>query len=103
MPNVNIDTSTDGTTLVAGTAGTFIRVLGYALSSASAVGVTLKSNTTVIASTNATQATGGGEVCPPHDDWQLDCAAGEDLKIGLSGAVNVKGHLSYVKKPAGAS
>ena len=96
MPNLPINTSTDGATLVAApTARLFIRVLSLNLTAEADVDVTLKSNTTVIWYTKAMAGatTGAGIVLPPNQ--VIDCTPGEALVIGLSGAVTVQGSLEY--------
>jgi len=99
MPSILIDTSTDGTTIVAAPdAFNHIRVLGLNLTADDAVTVSLKSNSTTIWKTYATNnpTTPGGIVIPTDPNNTIDCAPGEALKLGLSGAVAVAGTLEYV-------
>lgn len=97
MASLYINTNTDGDTLVAAPGSRqFIRVRNLNITADDQVQITLKSNTTVIWGTYATDDTNslGGIVLPPGQ--VIDCAPGEALKIGLSGAVSVRGSLEYL-------
>lgn len=97
MASLLVDTNTDGATLVAAPGSRqFIRVLSLNLTADGQVEVSLKSDTTVVWKTYAMDdpATKGGIVLPPRQ--VIDCAPGEALKLGLSGAVGVAGSLEYL-------
>ena len=99
MPSVVVNTSTDGTQLVAApAAGCFIRVNGLDLTAAGgAVVVGLKSNnTTTIWTTEAMNATGANGIVLNVDKHRtIDCNPGESLNLGLSAAVTVQGTIEY--------
>jgi len=105
MHTVKIDTAASGnTTLVTGSAGRRIVVLGYHLVAAGPVTATVKSDTTALTgpmsmvagvphdAAIATWLVGGPQ---PH----LEGAGGEALVLTLSGAVQVSGHLTYTLRP----
>lgn len=101
MPTIHINTSTNGDVLIpAPGERKFIRVLGFDLTAANNVTVSLRSNTTPIWSTNAMVATGtdpsgSGIVIKVSELHDLDCQLNQPLTIGLSSSVNVRGSLTY--------
>lgn len=98
MPNLLVDTSTDGATLVAApNSRQFIRVTGLNLTADGQVTVSLKSNSTTIWKTYAmNDPSVKGGIVIPVEQMTVDCAPGEALVIGLSAAVAVAGSLQYV-------
>lgn len=103
MPSVLLDGQSDGDELVPAVAGSFIRVLGFDVTSDgtgtfgldSKVGATRTS----IYRTNGTLVAGGGVVRTPYDDWQLDTQSGASLVISVAGA-GFKGSLTWSRHPA---
>jgi hypothetical protein len=99
MPSILVDTSADGTTLIAAPSDPEQRiwVQGIDVSSTAAVTVTIVDGaSTVIWKTLALAGVGGGHIVLPYS-WQRGLAAGkgQSLKIGLSGSVAVAGSLDY--------
>ena len=91
-----INTSSSGATLVAAVTGKRIRVLNYAIVADAAVEVNFESDTTDISGPMSLPANGGVSA----NGWPagvFETAAGAALKITLSGAVEVNGHLAYVE------
>lgn len=101
MPAAVVDTSTDGTVLVAAPSASLgvsrrIVILGFDLTSIEAVIVSLKSGSTTIWTTQAMNGTtGGGIEVPVSNDSDLMCDPGTALTIGLSAAKTVKGTIRY--------
>jgi hypothetical protein len=97
VANLPVNTSTDGTTLVAAPGSRqFVRVVSLSLTAGGAVDVTLKSNSTVIWYSKAMSgATAGAGIVLPKGQV-IDCAPGQALVIGLSASVAVQGSLEYI-------
>ena len=97
-----IDTSASGdTTLVTGIAGRCIKVMQYTIVAGGAVTVTFKSGSTALTGGMPFAQNGGAAVAHgpidrgiPHGLFKT--APGADLKINLSDAVQVGGHMAYV-------
>ncbi len=88
--------SSGANTLVAAVTGSSIRVLKFAMISASAVNGTLKSNTTALTGAlPLASGFSGGETQHGHF-WT---ASGEALILSLDQAVAVAGYLTYVEVP----
>lgn len=98
--HAKIDAAASGdNTLVAVSASTLkIKVLAYTLVTAAAVDVAFRSDTTAISGLMSFDANSGvSAYC-----GSIGCtttAAGEDLNLNLSGAVQVSGTLTYVECP----
>jgi len=84
------------TTLISGTSGSFIVVLGMVLVAAGTVVVTFKDSTPATISGPFTMGTSTGNVgdCSVNG-LHFACGAGKDLVMNLGSAVNVGGHLVY--------
>lgn len=96
MPSILVDSSTDGTVLVAAPgANKRIRVNGFSLSAAGAVTASLKDGAAGSAVWKGTMATGVPHTLLPKADWEIFLTANTALVLGLSGAVNVAGTLNY--------
>ena len=93
MPALNVDVSTDGSTLVAAPGvGRFIRIMGYNLQPASTAVVTLKSASTV----KATLQGAGPWALSVNKETTIDCVPNEALVLGNAGTVRVTGVIEYV-------
>ncbi len=98
MPSLPVS-NTDGATLVAAPPrGQFIRVLGLDLTcSTDNTTMSLKSNSTVIWSTDAANKTGGGGITINVDENRtMDCVPSDPLVLGVGGGGTVKGSIEYV-------
>lgn len=93
--NVSINAASSGAnTIYAGATGLRIRVLGYVIVAAGAVTATWKSGSTGLTGAMSL-ITGVPAVAPMvanRDYGHLVTAAGDDLVLTLSGAVQVSGH-----------
>ena len=80
-------------TVVAASAGTRHRILAWRLTLAAAVNLTWKSDTTAISGVYVFGSGGVDEPLLPFQGYET--AAGEALKLTLSGAVRVSGDIWY--------
>jgi hypothetical protein len=96
MASVKVSESASGdrNIVAAPAAGERIRVLGYALVAAGAVGVYWTDGTTQQTGAMPLAANGGVVAGVDGAGW-FDCGAGLPLKLNLSAAVQVSGHVRY--------
>lgn len=101
MLTVKVDVNTAGdNTLITGLPNKKIRVLAYAITSASQNFVVWKSGSTAI-SGQLHMAAGGNVVIHMGDLWPsgglpaLECAIGENLVINLDKSFVIGGHITY--------
>jgi len=97
-----INTATSGDSIVASptSISVKIKVLSVVLVSSGAVSVKWRSNTTDLSGAMPLVAS-SGFVLPatsPGQSHYFQTAAGQDLNINLSGAVQVSGHISYYEE-----
>lgn len=94
MPSVAFSSSTDGATLVAAPGvGKRIELLGFLVTATDTVQISFDSNTTPLTYVEA--VAGGGALLPPSTQHGLICAENVALKLGLSAAETVSGHVTY--------
>jgi len=103
MANFVINATASGDTeLVAApsTPGSFIRLIGYHITTDAVVVATLKGGATTKDVCYATKVVGGGIVVPDSPDVGVfDCPANTALVINLSGTANVGGAGNYIIIP----
>ena len=92
-----IDAATSGfNTLVAAVAGKKLRVLNYAFMAAGSVNANFASASTALTGAYPLAAQTG--VSSSHsEDGVFETIAGDALRLNLSGAIQVSGHLAYIE------
>lgn len=95
MKFARINCASGDTTVVAAVTGRKIRVVGITFSCAAAVGVSFKSNSTVLLGPMPFDTNGGMDSYRGTGGLFCETAVGEALVMTLSGTVAVQGGLMY--------
>jgi hypothetical protein len=94
-----IDTAASGdTALVAAVAGSKLTVIGFFLTSTSALSITFKSGSTALSGAMAVAALGTLAVAGSPSAPLFQAAAGSALNINLSGSTQVSGSIAYIEE-----